>query len=86
MSSSYTVYLVTSSGLPRDHHALFIETHDNGPKTGVVFQVTGNMQDGMTFETKPTDEPESASTTFISKEKIGTVSLVNLGCVRTAGM
>jgi hypothetical protein len=44
--SSYLVYLVTSAGLPRDHVAIFVETHELGRGTGYIYQVYGNIQQG----------------------------------------
>ncbi|EHK98006.1 hypothetical protein M7I_6241 [Glarea lozoyensis 74030] len=55
---SYNVYLVSSSGLPMDHHAIFIETHESGPKTGYIYQVTGNIQTGMVHGHRQSDIPE----------------------------
>ncbi|OAQ58757.1 kinase domain-containing protein [Pochonia chlamydosporia 170] len=47
---SYPIYKVAYLGLPRNHHATFVETDANGG--GVVFHVTGDIQNGMRFETK----------------------------------
>ncbi|EFR02414.1 hypothetical protein MGYG_05410 [Nannizzia gypsea CBS 118893] len=74
MSSS--VYRIVSAGLPRDHHAIFVETSENGEETGRLFQVTGNIQSGMTFEQRPEGKPETSSS-FISKQGIGTVTHAN---------
>ncbi|EGE00898.1 hypothetical protein TESG_08193 [Trichophyton tonsurans CBS 112818] len=73
---SYPVYRVAYGGLPRDHHSIFVETGENGPKTGHLFHVTGDIQNGMVFDEKPAKEPES-SATFVGKEKIGTVTHAN---------
>lgn len=70
---SYQVYLIIETGIPRDHHALFVETNESGPQTGQVYNVQGEIQNGMVFEHKTTDEPEK-SPVFASKEHIGTVS------------
>ncbi|EGD86028.1 hypothetical protein H112_06951 [Trichophyton rubrum D6] len=67
---SYSVYRVASAGLPRDHHAIFVETSENGEKTGHLFQVKGNIQNGMSFEQRPEGQPE-ASSSFIDKQEIG---------------
>jgi hypothetical protein len=56
---SYNVYLVSNIGAPRDHHCIFVETNDD--ESGYIIQVTGNIQNGMTFG-------------FVGKEHIGTVS------------
>jgi len=68
---SYNVYLVASSGMPRDHHTIFVEINDD--QSGYMFQVTGNIQTGMTHSHKDSEGPE-LSYTFVSKELIGTVS------------
>ena len=68
---SYPVYLVSSVGAPRDHHAIFVETDNNG--YGFKFQVTGNIQEGMVYELKTGEKPED-SITFITKSYIGTTS------------
>lgn len=70
---SYQVYLIIETGIPRDHHALFVETNEAGPRTGQVFNVQGEIQNGMVFEHKTTEEPEK-SPVFANKEHIGTVS------------
>ncbi|KAK2735810.1 hypothetical protein FQN55_001992 [Onygenales sp. PD_40] len=72
---SYKVYLVISAGLPRDHHALFIETDPN-TLSGHIYQVTGNVQNGMAFEDKPGEPPEQQPT-FQGKKLIGTVPKEN---------
>lgn len=70
---SYQVYLTIETGIPLDHHALFVETHEAGPQTGHVYNVQGEIQNGMVFEQKTTEEPEN-SPTFADKKLIGTVS------------
>ena len=75
-SPSHEVYLVESQGAPRNHHALFVETPESGAKSGHIFQVTGNIQQGMTFERKTAEEPE-LSLTFISKSHLGSVRTVD---------
>ncbi|KAI9374474.1 hypothetical protein BJX61DRAFT_294245 [Aspergillus egyptiacus] len=70
---TYTAYRVAETGLsPRDHHYIFIETHEDGPLTGHRFHVIGNIQEGMAFNhracIKPEDEP-----VFLTKEKLGVV-------------
>ncbi|KKZ64411.1 hypothetical protein EMCG_09599 [[Emmonsia] crescens] len=68
---SYNVYLIISTGMPRDHHALFVESN---PATGSghIYQVTGNVQNGMVFEDKPSEPPDQQPT-FHSKTLLGTV-------------
>ncbi|KAI5465407.1 hypothetical protein BGZ63DRAFT_103589 [Mariannaea sp. PMI_226] len=67
---SYNVYLVASLGMPRDHHALFIETNSDG--TGRLIHVTGNVQNGMEFEEREEKRPDD-SETFVSKSFLGTI-------------
>ena len=68
----YNVYLVTYAGLPRDHHAILIHEVDGA---GRVYQVTGNIQEGLSFETS-TEKPEE-SAEFPDKTQIGTVTAAN---------
>ncbi|PGH00010.1 hypothetical protein AJ80_09247 [Polytolypa hystricis UAMH7299] len=67
---SYHVYRVSSVGMPRDHHAIFVEL--NPDQSGHIYQVTGNIQNGMVFEDKPGIPPEK-DPTFSGKSLIGTV-------------
>lgn len=68
---SYPVFLVVSLGFSLDHHAIFVET--NPDQSGQIFQVTGNIQTGMKYETKPGIKPEN-SAEFLSKELLGHVA------------
>ena len=69
---SYNVYLVSSQGLPRSHHAIFFEIEADG--SGFTFQVTGNIQQGMTHDHKgPAEKPEN-SDSFVSKVYLGSTS------------
>ena len=72
----FEVYLVISAGAPRDHHAIFVETAPD--LSGNVFQVTGNILNGMTYETKVAKRPE-ASASFQDKTLLGSVSHANYG-------
>ncbi|KAI0109564.1 hypothetical protein GGR51DRAFT_511953 [Nemania sp. FL0031] len=74
----YSLYLVESLGAPRNHHAIFVEYEEGG--TGALFQVKGNIQDGMTYETKQTGAPD-ASNSFLSKSKLGWINTQDLGRV-----
>ncbi|KAE8152500.1 hypothetical protein BDV25DRAFT_137818 [Aspergillus avenaceus] len=69
---NYTAYIISESGLPRDHHYLFIETHEAGPQTGHVYHVKGNIQQGMTFEHRTFGVPEEQFG-FCGREKLGLV-------------
>ncbi|KAK6538850.1 hypothetical protein TWF694_010413 [Orbilia ellipsospora] len=75
-SMSLPVYLIVSVGGGRqDHHAIFIETEERGPRTGDIYQVTGSMQNGMTFEYRSEDvAPEdSLNFMFLSKVHLGDI-------------
>ncbi|KAL2866255.1 uncharacterized protein BJX67DRAFT_142765 [Aspergillus lucknowensis] len=73
--STYTAYRVAETGFsPRDHHYIFIETHEDGPLTGYRFHVIGNIQEGMTFNHRPCIQPEE-ELVFLGKERIGVVSV-----------
>ncbi|KAG5290953.1 hypothetical protein I7I50_00866 [Histoplasma capsulatum G186AR] len=76
---SFEVYRVAYAGLPRDHHAIFVVTNDD--QSGHLFQVTGNIQNGMTFEDKPGKKPEE-SASFQSKVFVGKVSAANFSRVK----
>ncbi|KAH8171271.1 hypothetical protein LIA77_08038 [Sarocladium implicatum] len=68
----FTLYLVQSLGAPRNHHALFIKL-DEQDGSGWLFNVEGNIQQGMTYESRATDAPEKSST-FLSMSPLGVVS------------
>lgn len=68
---SYSFYLAGSHGVPRNHHAILVNT--NTDSNGFAFQMTGDIQRDTVFDRKNTEEPnESAS--FVAKEYIGTIS------------
>ena len=71
---SHNVYRVAFLGTPRDHHVIFVETKVDG--SGVIFQVRGDIQNGMTYEFKDGKKPED-SASFVSKTPIGKVSLIS---------
>lgn len=71
---SYQVSLVSFACAPRDHHVIFVETEEGG--SGQIFHIKGRIQQGMTYETKPVRKPEE-STTFITRELLGTVTMEN---------
>ncbi|CAG8976498.1 hypothetical protein HYALB_00005995 [Hymenoscyphus albidus] len=71
---SYKAYLTSTLGLPKNHHALFIETHATGPKTGFLYQVTGTIQHGMVFEHKHGMQPERRRDFGGLKEFLGVVT------------
>ncbi|KAK2608479.1 hypothetical protein QQS21_002941 [Conoideocrella luteorostrata] len=73
---SHTLYLVEFIGVPRNHHALFVRLDEN-ERTGRLFNVTGNVQQGMVYESAPTESPE-ASPTFIGMTQLGRVSSADL--------
>jgi hypothetical protein len=76
---SYQVYRIDSLGLPRDHHAIFFETKDDG--SGFIYQVSGTINEGMYYNHKNTPNPE-ASDDFLSKNYIGTTSQSNYPLVQ----
>ncbi|KAJ9665510.1 hypothetical protein H2201_004392 [Coniosporium apollinis] len=71
---AHKAYLVTSFGAPRDHHTIFFEIHENA--SGHIFQVTGNIQAGMTLGHRPGKKPED-EVGYIGKAYLGTVSTEN---------
>ncbi|KAK7212016.1 hypothetical protein V2G26_019194 [Clonostachys chloroleuca] len=66
----YQVYLVEYLGAPRNHHAIFVETDADG--SGQIFHVKGDIQNGMTYESKAGRKPET-SASFVSKSPIGQI-------------
>ncbi len=77
---SYNVYLASYIGAPRNHQAIFVETEPDN--SGRVFQVKGDIQNGMTYESKPAKRPDD-SATFVEKVFIGTVSEANFSRIHS---
>jgi hypothetical protein len=77
---SYNVYLISYLGAPRDHHAIFVET--NPDLSGYIFQVSGDIQNGMYFNHKSAKKPEE-SASFVSKEYLGKVSKAQYDQIQT---
>ncbi|EPS41300.1 hypothetical protein H072_4797 [Dactylellina haptotyla CBS 200.50] len=75
---SWPVYRIVSlGGGPQDHHAIFVETEEKGPKTGHLYHVFGglNLPAGMTFQHRPENEPEETGNFIsLSKELLGSVA------------
>ncbi|CEL05129.1 hypothetical protein ASPCAL06249 [Aspergillus calidoustus] len=67
-------YRVASVGMPRDHHAIFVEVNDD--QSGHLFQVVGNIQNGMTHGHRPAEKPEEWID-YQGKIYIGRVSTAN---------
>ncbi len=71
----YDVFWVESAGMPINHVAIFVETHELGPNTGHIFQVSGSIQGGMYHNHRPGKKPEEdEQSAFISKRFLGRVS------------
>ncbi|KAI9677355.1 MAG: hypothetical protein M1822_008162 [Bathelium mastoideum] len=70
----FEVYFVSHLGIPKDHHAIFVET--NADKSGVLFHVIGSVQQGMRFEQKQSRDPLD-SPLCNNKEHLGTVAETN---------
>lgn len=84
MADSYNVYLGTYQGLPRDHHAIWIETGvrvtalDGEQRPGgEKVQVTGNIQQGMQHEVKAEVAPK-LSQDGIDQTLIGVIATTDL--------
>jgi hypothetical protein len=71
---SYNVFLAAYIGGARDHHAIFVETEANG--AGYIFQVTGDIQNGMKYECKAGKKPET-SASFSSKTYLGVIAVTD---------
>ena len=74
--SYYPVYLVEYLGAPRNHHGIFVETQNNG--TGTLFHVIGDIQKGMTYESRQLSRKPDESHTFVSKSQLGWVGVDDL--------
>ena len=66
------LYLVESLGTPRNHQALFVLL-DSEKSLGQLFHVTGNIQEGMVFESKQTYELPEKSVEYIRQDLLGQV-------------
>lgn len=76
---SYKVYRVSYAGLPRDHYAIFVEM--NNDQSGWLFQVTGDIQNGMKHNDKPAKKPEESGT-YQNKITIGTVATADFARIK----
>jgi len=83
VTMSFNVYLVDFMGMPRNHHGIFVETHEDGDKTGYLYQVTGNIQTGMIHEHKKAKQPEMSNSFGGLKQLIGTVTPNNYVYIRS---
>ncbi|KAI9891941.1 MAG: hypothetical protein M1814_002326 [Vezdaea aestivalis] len=72
---SYSIWWVEFVGADRTHKAIFLENADDGG--GVLHSVEGNILNGMIYRSKPFRRPED-SASFVSKEKLGTISYTNI--------
>lgn len=73
---SHNIYLVEYAGMLRNHHAIFVKTHESGNETAHDFRVTGDIQSGMVFENKPAKRPED-SASYVGKTLGGRVTIDN---------
>lgn len=73
------VFLVEYTGLAMNHQGIFVEL-DATDGNGYIFHVTGNIQKGMAYETKPAKKPEE-SITFKTKTHVGWISSSDLQLV-----
>ncbi|KAH8423579.1 uncharacterized protein LDX57_001339 [Aspergillus melleus] len=74
--TTYATYRVAEFGLPRDHQLLFVETHESGPRSGHIYHVIGNIQEGMTFNHRPGGPPEEEPS-FATKDLLGRVAVAD---------
>lgn len=75
----YQVFRVESLGAPRNHHAIFVEI-DKKNESGFIFQVTGNIQNGMTYEVKQ-DRKIEDSDAYIARLFLGWIDPKNYSLV-----
>lgn len=76
---SYNVYRVAYAGIPREHHAIFVEM--NNDQSGWLFQVAGNIMYGQEYQDKRSRNPEQ-STSYRSKVAIGTVAIADFARIK----
>lgn len=79
--SYYPVYLIEYLGAPRNHHAIFVETQQD--ESGTLFHVKGDIQNGMTYETRQTPKKPDLSSTFVSKSQLGWIRVEDLSRVES---
>jgi hypothetical protein len=60
----------------RYHTILFIQSNEQGPRTGIKHHVTGDIVTGMHYEAVSVDDPENDEN-FYSKELIGHTRALN---------
>ena len=76
-ATTYQVFLVEYLGNgERTHHSIFVETNEDGPRTGHIYHVEGTILTGMRYVSKRAKQPES-SASFSTKHNIGTVCLTD---------
>lgn len=84
-SQYYKVYTPEFYGIP-NHIGVFVETEEDGPKTGRMFEVTGNVVirgGGMQYEDTKSDNPEeNADFALGTKKKVGTIKTSDLARLR----
>ena len=83
-SDTYDVYFGVYVGMPRDHHPIWVDTgvkislpDGKSVDAGETIQVTGNIQQGMTFQVKDGIDPEEDHEGK-EKIKIGTITQIDL--------
>lgn len=64
-------------GAARNHHAIFAEHIKSGG--GTLYHVTGDIQNGMKYETRSLSRKPDVSASFISKTYIGRVKVADVG-------
>ncbi|OAA41674.1 hypothetical protein NOR_05182 [Metarhizium rileyi] len=73
---SLRLFLVESLGFPRNHHAIFVENAQR--RGGHIFQVTGNIQEGMRYEMKVTEAAPEKDPSQQGRTYLGCVSASNI--------
>ncbi|KAK6338451.1 hypothetical protein TWF730_002511 [Orbilia blumenaviensis] len=59
---------------PRYHNMIFIETWEDGYKSGRTYHVIGDMVTGMTYNTRIDQDPE-LDKMFVAKHLLGTINV-----------
>jgi hypothetical protein len=73
----YRVFHIYYHGSPRDHQAIFVETHENGKDSGHQYHVIGSILNGMEYNNRMAVRPEDNAEVH-EKHQIGNVKQSDL--------
>ena len=76
----HKVFHCLYKGESEDDECIFIETHENGEKSGHLYRVRGDMIEGFKFEHRKAKRPED-NRNLVSKYCLGTIAESNTTAV-----